>query len=123
MTSDTKTEITQTPIVDELWARVEAALPASKGMYHDGCHKIYLAMDDAENARFTAEDWEFSNAPDLALLHIWFDNSCSLRFISAVRSNADDPNAGYEQLIAQFDIDDADTDAVSTGAGDTEEPA
>lgn len=89
------------------WARVAAALPFAKGMYFNGCHKIYLAMDETENARFTAEKWERTSAPDLATLHDWFDSSCGQRFIYAVTTNVANPTAGYVRLIRQSEIADA----------------
>lgn len=89
------------------WARVAAALPRAKGMYFDGCHKMYLAMDDDENAKFISEEWPHSSAPDISVLGEWFDESCGLRFISAVSTNVADPNAGFESLIDQGEIEDA----------------
>ena len=31
----------------------------------------------------------------------WYENSCGLRFISAVHTNHADPNAGFIDLIGQ----------------------
>jgi len=123
MQSETTNETTPILAPDQLWARVEATLPRAKAMYFDGCHKIYLAMDDTENARFVAEDWSHTNAPDIDLLRAWFEESCQLRFINAVTTNVEDPNAGYEHLIAQFDIayaddDEADEDGASGASAD-----
>lgn len=38
----------------------------------------------------------------VTLLEDWWDRSCGLRFISSVRANHDDPNAGFKDLIPQF---------------------
>ena len=37
----------------------------------------------------------------LATLKEWFEKSCSLRFISAVTTNNEDANLGFETLIEQ----------------------
>ena len=74
----------------------------------DGCHKIYLAMDE-EQAEWFRENYEIvmDSSLDAMLWKLvdWYDKSCFLRFISAVATNHDDPNAGYTTLIAQFDED------------------
>jgi hypothetical protein len=31
----------------------------------------------------------------------WYDESCGLKFVSAVETNTADPNAGFESLIPQ----------------------
>lgn len=73
----------------------------------DGCHKIYLAMDETE-AKFIRdpENYEFSleNNGENDLMDIlkdWYTYSCSLKFIQAVWSNEADPNAGFVSLISQ----------------------
>ena len=101
-TMSTTTTTTETTA----WARVAAALPFAKGMVWDGCHKIYLAMDETEQAKFTAEAWEHTSAPNIDTLRLWFAESCGLRFINAVTTNTTDPNAGYVHLIAQGELDD-----------------
>jgi len=72
----------------------------------DGCHKIYLAMDEAEAAWFRVNYAEhIAEANDYELADIvkeWWDESCSLRFVNAVWRNESDPNAGFVSLISQF---------------------
>lgn len=79
----------------------------------DGCHKMYLAMDE-EEAEWFRENYEFvvEDTAEVMLTTLidWWDQSCSLRFVSAVRHNPDDPNAGFTSLIAQFDDEDEDED-------------
>jgi len=96
---------TKTATPSPAWLRVAAALPFAKGMYFDACHKIYISMDETEDARFKAEEWPLTSAPDLATLHLWYAQSCGLRFINAVTTNTADRNAGYVSLIAQGDED------------------
>lgn len=91
----------------ELWNDVEEALADAKGMYFDGCHKIYLAMDDGIVKQQI--EWGYEHhEPDINLLKHWFDESCPLRFVNAVHTNVENPNAGYEQLIPQFAFDEDD---------------
>jgi len=73
----------------------------------DGCHKIYLAMDETEANFFRdPENYEFSfeNNGENDLMDIlddWYRSSCDLKFIQAVWSNEADPNAGFVSLISQ----------------------
>ena len=99
------------------WDKVESALGGAKGIAFDTCHKIYVLMDDEQMAQMkeygydpliSAED----STPDemLSTLMEWFENSCGLRFIHAVSTNHEDPNAGFVDLIpqgAEWDEEDA----------------
>lgn len=74
----------------------------------DGCHKIYLAMDETE-AKFFRDpnnyEFSFENNGENDLVDIlddWYTNSCDLKFIQAVWHNEDDPNAGFVSLISQM---------------------
>ena len=78
----------------------------------DGCHKMYLAMDEEQAEWFRnnyngvhCDDRTFTGTPEemLTTLKGWWDDSCGLKFITAVTTNHDDPNAGYESLISQGD--------------------
>jgi hypothetical protein len=40
----------------------------------------------------------------LATLQEWYEDSCGLRFIEAVSTNHENPNAGFETLIGQGDF-------------------
>lgn len=90
--------------MEDYWERVEDALDDARLIAWDECHKIYLALDDTE------ADWFRANydrvvagtyADLLTTLHNWYDESCWLKFISGVRHNAVDPNAGFVTLIPQ----------------------
>ncbi len=89
---------------DAVWDLVENAVDKAKGMYWDGCHKIYLSMDDEDVAKMKEYGYEY-HTPNLELLKEWFDQSCGLRFVNAVHTNHENPNAGYVQLIPQFFFD------------------
>jgi hypothetical protein len=104
--------ITETP----LFAKVREAIHDAHLIAFDGCHKIYLAMDEIE-ADWFRENYDnvLDDFPEamLTVLGIWWEKSCGLRFISAVRHNADDPNAGFVTLIGQgedWEDDDEDED-------------
>lgn len=87
--------------MDDAWNTVSDAVDNAKGMYWDGCHKIYIAMDD-EQATVQEEYGYDYYEPDFELLKDWFDQSCFLKFVQAVSYNKEDPNAGYVSLIPQF---------------------
>ena len=91
-----------------LFEKVEDKIYEAQGIAWDGCHKIYLAMDDTEAAWF-ADNYEFYHGyigmdarEMLATVEDWWERSCGLRFVSAVYHNEDDPNAGFVDLIPQF---------------------
>lgn len=84
----------------------------AKGIAWDGCHKIYVLMDDDQMELMKAYDYDPLiyaewTTPEkmLELLKKWYDESCGLKFISAVTTNNEDPNAGFEDLIPQFEED------------------
>jgi hypothetical protein len=94
--------------MDTLWQGVDEALQNAHLIAFDGCHKIYLAMDLKEAAWF-AEEYEHvfkGSAEEMGkVIRKWWDDSCGLKFISAVETNEDDPNAGFTSLISQFEWD------------------
>ena len=90
------------------WNKVENWLYDAKGIAFDGCHKIYVLMDDEQMALMKEYGYDPLIAADtmtidemLATLKKWYHNSCMLRFINAVSTNHEDPNAGFVDLIPQ----------------------
>ena len=92
------------------WEAVEAEVCGAKAIAFDGCHKIYLAMDNEQTDLF--REYGYGDDPTFLIavgpvdqametLREWFDQSCGLRFISSVRTVEGDPNKGFTQLIAQ----------------------
>lgn len=81
------------------WHLVKEMTRNAKGMYWDGCHKIYLAMDEAEKAKMIGYGYEH-HEPDFYQLKGWYEESCGLRFVNAVFTNPD-ANAGFVTLIPQ----------------------
>jgi hypothetical protein len=110
-------------IEGEGWEAVAEATKTAKAIAYEGCHKIYLCMDDKQLAKqreygYGSEgDTSLHTAqhftPDemLAIIKNWYDESCGLRFVEAVYHDEKNPNAGYVALIPQFwNEDEEDTD-------------
>jgi len=104
----------------EGWDAVEEYINDAVLIAFDGCHKIYLAMDQEEAQFFRdnyngegCSDRNFTGSPSemLEAIHGWWDESCGLRFVSAVWHNEADPNAGFVSLISQMAEDEVDEDA------------
>lgn len=96
------------------WDAVADATHTAKAIAFDGCHKIYLAMDDAQVEQFKSYGYgqdddesvlilakHASAGEMLTYLRNWYEASCFLKFISAVHTNESDPNAGFLDLIPQ----------------------
>ena len=99
---------TLTEVFDTL---VKEKVSEAKAIAFDTCHKIYLLMDNEQvelmrgygyDPLITKED----ATPEkmLATLQEWYEDSCGLRFIDAVSTNHENPNAGFETLIGQGDF-------------------
>lgn len=91
-----------------LWNEVTDHLESAKAISWDGCHKIYLLMDDEQLALQRQYGYDPIITHDLAspsemltYLKNWFHNSCGLKFIQAVETNEVDPNDGFTSLIDQ----------------------
>ena len=74
----------------------------------DTCHKIYLLMDKEQVKLMRKYGYEAlitkkQATPEemFATLQEWYEDSCTLRFIQAVKTDRKDPNAGFESLIDQ----------------------
>ena len=112
--------------LDAGWDAVQEYIKDAVLIAFDGCHKIYLAMDEAE-ADFFRKNYQPVDEMDngKVLEHLtphelyeelceWWDGSCSLRFVQAVWHNEEDPNAGFTDLISQgagWQDEDEDEDA------------
>lgn len=97
---------TQTITDSDLFSRVRDYIDDTLLIAWDGCHKIYLALDEVE-ADWFRENYEHTveESPEfmLTMLGKWWEESCLLKFISGVRHNEADPNAGFISLIGQGD--------------------
>lgn len=88
----------------------------AKGIAFDGCHKIYVLMDDeqmalmkeygygADNPHYLASSSQLNPAEMATVVMSWFKNSCGLRFVQGVRTT-DETNSsdGFFDIIAQFE--------------------
>lgn len=91
---------------DEAWLKVAKALEGACLVAWDGCHKIYVAMDETQGARLM-NDYECLRSGPFEMLYkvqFWFGNSCGMRFVSSVSTNLENPNADYIPLIRQGQI-------------------
>lgn len=95
---------------EQVWEDVRAELDDAKGISFDGCHKIYILMDDqqvkqsaewgyGEDGSFLATD--LTAAEMLTVIKGWYEGSCGLKFVQSVATNEDDPNLGFESIIPQ----------------------
>ena len=55
----------------------------------------------------------------LATVVGWWDESCPLRFVNAVTTNHADPNAGFTDVVPQFDEDDDEVPAFGAAFSDS----
>lgn len=97
---------------DNKFDLVEERVVNAKAIAFDTCHKIYLLMDDEQVELMRGYGYDplitkEEATPDqmLATLQEWYEDSCELKFIEAVSTNHENPNAGFETLIGQFDYE------------------
>lgn len=104
--------------IEEAWAKVEGALIGAHSIAFDGCHKTYVLMDAEQTEQMRGYGYgnqsadggdgsqlvvvgQYGREKALELLRAWYDKSCALRFIQAVRTVGGDPNEGFTNLIEQ----------------------
>ena len=94
--------------LEERWEDVESSLYDAKGIAFDTCHKIYVLMDTEQVALMREYEYDLIHTSEemnpsqmLETLKEWYEKSCFLKFIEAVETNHDDPNAGFTTLIEQ----------------------
>ena len=87
---------------------VRDALDTARGIVWDGCHKIYLLMDDEQVELTRADGYphiitadEMTPSELNRVVLVWYENSCTLRFVEAVFAEADGPFERFEMLIEQ----------------------
>jgi hypothetical protein len=92
------------------FSKVEEYVQTAQGISFDGCHKIYVLMDDQQVKQCI--EWGYGEDESslitdlnpeemLTVLKNWYESSCDLRFIEAVTTNLENPNAGFKTLIPQ----------------------
>lgn len=94
-----------TVTIPEVLAPIEDYIEDTKLVAFDGCHKIYMALDDTK-ADWFRQEYPFivQNEKDDMLQAVvnWFEKSCSLKFVSGVVHDAEDPNRGFATIVGQF---------------------
>ena len=86
------------------WLMVQQFVKRAKLIGFDECHKIYIATDQHEADYFTQNEWKtFQGSPSemLEVLEEWYEDSCSLRFISAVEFDQENDQTVFTTLVPQ----------------------
>lgn len=101
--------IIDTPLFD----KVHEAIGDAVLVAWDGCHKMYVALDEVE-AQWFRESYPHVVEGDadvlLATLEKWWDASCGLRFINGVSRNPETGDSDFTALIEQFEDEEYDED-------------
>ena len=100
--------------LDDNWREIRTTLDSAVSIAWDTCHKIYILMDEPEHQQMESYGYDpllrldEIGGPDYAysLLREWFEESCGLRFVSAVKTVPGNPNDGFTSLISQFEDED-----------------
>jgi hypothetical protein len=86
---------------------VKEALAESKAIAWDGCHKIYILMDDNQVELTRSYGYDpliesKDSTPEqlFETLSTWYRDSCGLRFVQSVTTHKD-PNCGFNSIIDQ----------------------
>jgi len=99
----------------EAYWKVREYTDNAKGIAFDGCHKIYVLMDDEQmalmkeygygehNPNYLISSDQLDPAEMATVAMMWYKDSCGLRFIQAVNSKPKNPNDGFIDIIGQFD--------------------
>ena len=91
--------------MDDRWSDVHDACEDAVAITWDECHKIYLLMDDEQVDIMKGYGYDITFVTDeqtaFDTLSGWYDESCGLRFIEAIRTEPD-PIKGFTSLIEQF---------------------
>lgn len=89
----------------EKFKLVKETIKDAKLVAFDGCHKIYVAMDDISADKLEENGYiviKGSVTKMFKAVQDWYKNSCGLKFVTSVSHNEIDPNLGYLDLIPQF---------------------
>lgn len=79
----------------------------------DGCHKIYLNMDEKQTEKMIGYGYDKTiiDSPSAMenVVSQWYDDSCGLRFIDAVFTN-DDETDKFVTVVPQFFLEEEEDD-------------
>ncbi len=100
-------------MLEQNWINIEKTLNDAVSIAFDGCHKIYILMDEEQHKLMKEYEYDplirvshLGVETALNTLHRWYDESCGLRFVSSVCSVDGNANDGYSHLIGQFEDED-----------------
>lgn len=105
----------RTEVAKAVRERVEFFAMNARALGYDGCHKIYIAMDD-EEAELLA-DIGYGQTPGTVLIRTeglsvstrvniivgWYMESCGLEFVEASYTNGDDSR--FVRVVGQGEFD------------------
>ena len=104
----------------DIVTKVSPYTETAKGIAWDECHKIYVLLDDHQMDLMRDYGYDplitsrqMSPSQMAAQVAEWFEQSCGLRFVNAVRTVPGNPNDGFIQVIAQFEDEDEDTEELA----------
>jgi len=88
--------------------KIHEACQEARGIAWDECHKIYVLMDDEQVSLMRTYEYPTiitaeQATPGIMELYLqdWYKRSCSLKFVSAVRTVDGDPGEGFTDLVPQ----------------------
>jgi len=95
------------PSIVDKFSEIEEYLSEAKGIAWDGCHKIYILMDDQEVAKMREYEYDpllttEHNTPAEMFVSVlrWYRESCGLRFIQVTSTTED--GTDFYSLVPQF---------------------
>lgn len=85
-------------------SKVENILESAISITWDGCHKIYICLDQESHKRQVECGYDMvpveNKAEAMNQLYEWFDVSCGLRFINAIECGNT-----FLNVVPQFDYE------------------
>ena len=100
-----------TTLKPEFIQRIDEHTTTAKGIAFDGCHKIYILMDDAQMEQMAGYGYDplipsSQMTPNEMTDTVvkWFEESCGLRFVEAVSTVSGDANDGFDTVIGQGEV-------------------
>lgn len=98
---------------------IKDRLESAKGIGWDTCHKIYILMDNNQMNKMEEYGYnplissnQMTTNEMFETIQSWWDQSCGLRFVSAVSTNEINPILGFENLISQGEGSQQDEEAI-----------
>jgi hypothetical protein len=96
--------------VEQAYWDVREYTNEAKGIAYDTCHKIYILMDDNQVALMREYEYDplitadqMDPAELATVVMKWFQDSCGLKFISAVYSDKSIGTDGFVDVVEQFE--------------------